>query len=163
MEYRRIRRYRLFLRTGRWIRKHCGLLFLLLAKVSKMWRRLQNRNKLIKKLDWYLIRKFIGTYIYSILLIITISIVFDVNENLAKFAQYHAPLEAIVFDYYANFIHISPISSVRFSSLSPLFSSLQSWQAIPRSLLCWHRVFHLSVCCGPTCSLVCSFLLCRSI
>ena len=104
MEYRRIRRYRLFLRTGRWIRKHCGLLFLLLAKVSKMWRRLQNRNKLIKKLDWYLIRKFIGTYIYSILLIITISIVFDVNENLAKFAQYHAPLEAIVFDYYANFI-----------------------------------------------------------
>ena len=69
-----------------------------------MWRRLQNRNKLIKKLDWYLIRKFIGTYIYSILLIITISIVFDVNENLAKFAQYHAPLEAIVFDYYANFI-----------------------------------------------------------
>ena len=68
MEYRRIRRYRLFLRTGRWIRKHCGLLFLLLAKVSKMWRRLQNRNKLIKKLDWYLIRKFIGTYIYSILL-----------------------------------------------------------------------------------------------
>lgn len=29
---------------------------------------------------------------------------FDVNENLAKFTQYHAPLHAIVFDYYANFV-----------------------------------------------------------
>lgn len=58
----------------------------------------------IKKLDGYIIRKFIGTYIYSIVLIISISIVFDVNENLAKFTTYHAPLRAIVFDYYANFV-----------------------------------------------------------
>lgn len=58
----------------------------------------------IKLLDGYIIRKFIGTYIYSIILIISISIVFDVNENLAKFTTYHAPLRAIVFDYYANFV-----------------------------------------------------------
>lgn len=58
----------------------------------------------LKKLDWYIIRKFIGTYIFSIVLIITIAIVFDVNENLAKFTQYHAPLKAIVFEYYANFV-----------------------------------------------------------
>jgi len=61
-------------------------------------------GRLIKKLDWYIIRKFIGTYIFSIVLIISISIVFDVNENLAKFTQYHAPLKAIVFDYYMNFV-----------------------------------------------------------
>jgi lipopolysaccharide export system permease protein len=30
--------------------------------------------------------------------------VFDVNENLAKFTQYHAPLKAIVLDYYMNFV-----------------------------------------------------------
>ena len=42
--------------------------------------------------------------VYSIALIISISIVFDVNENLAKFSQYHAPLKAVVFDYYANFV-----------------------------------------------------------
>lgn len=48
--------------------------------------------------------KFIGTYFYSIALIISISIVFDINENLAKFTSYHAPLRAIVFDYYANFV-----------------------------------------------------------
>ena len=38
----------------------------------------------IKKIDGYIIKKFIGTYIYSIALIISISIVFDVNENLPK-------------------------------------------------------------------------------
>ena len=38
----------------------------------------------MKRLDRYIIAKFIGTYIYSIVLIISISIVFDVNENLAK-------------------------------------------------------------------------------
>jgi lipopolysaccharide export system permease protein len=48
--------------------------------------------------------KFIGTYIYSIALIISISIVFDINENLSKFSSYNAPLKAIVFDYYANFV-----------------------------------------------------------
>lgn len=58
----------------------------------------------IGKMDSYIIRKFIGTYIYSIVLIISISIVFDVNENLAKFTNYNAPLRAIVFDYYANFV-----------------------------------------------------------
>ncbi len=58
----------------------------------------------MKRLDWYILKKFIGTYIYAIILIISIAIVFDVNENLAKFSEYKAPLKAIVFDYYANFV-----------------------------------------------------------
>ena len=58
----------------------------------------------ITRLDRYIIAKFIGTYIYSIALIISISIVFDVNENLAKFTTNQAPLRAVVFDYYANFV-----------------------------------------------------------
>ena len=58
----------------------------------------------ITRLDRYIIVKFIGTYIFAILLIISISIVFDFNENMAKFATNHAPWRAIVFDYYANFV-----------------------------------------------------------
>ena len=76
--------------------------------------RFLNLNKYIKRLDWYIIKKFIGTYIFSILLIIAIAIVFDFNENLSKFTQYHAPLRAIIFDYYANFI---PYYSNLFSPL----------------------------------------------
>ena len=68
------------------------------------WMKRLNPFRYIKRIDWYIIKKFIGTYIYSIALIISISIVFDVNENLAKFATHHAPLRAIVFDYYVNFV-----------------------------------------------------------
>jgi lipopolysaccharide export system permease protein len=60
--------------------------------------------RLVPRLDRYIISKFIGTYIYSIMLIISISIVFDFNENLNKFSTYHAPWSAIIFDYYANFV-----------------------------------------------------------
>ncbi len=61
-------------------------------------------RRYMRILDWYIIKKFIGTYFFAILLIISISIVFDVNENLSKFAQYHAPTKAIIFDYYVNFV-----------------------------------------------------------
>lgn len=65
---------------------------------------LVNPFNYINKIDGYIIGKFIGTYFYSIILIISISIVFDINENLAKFTTNNAPLRAIVFDYYANFV-----------------------------------------------------------
>ena len=68
------------------------------------WLKEYNPFRFIKRMDWYIINKFIGTYVYSIILIISISIVIDVNENLAKFTNNHAPLRAIVFDYYTNFV-----------------------------------------------------------
>lgn len=71
-------------------------------------------KNLLGRLDWYIISKFIGTYIYSIVLIISIALVFDFNENLSKFTKYHAPWHAIIFDYYANFI---PYYSNLFSPL----------------------------------------------
>ena len=68
------------------------------------WMRYLNPMRFLTRLDRYIITKFIGTYIYSIILIISIAIVFDVNENLSKFSTYGAPLKAIAFDYYANFV-----------------------------------------------------------
>ena len=61
-------------------------------------------RRYIKILDWYIIKKFIGHYFFSIVLIIAIAIVIDFNTNLPKYTQYHAPMRAIIFDYYANFI-----------------------------------------------------------
>jgi lipopolysaccharide export system permease protein len=61
-------------------------------------------STVIGRLDRYIIGKFIGTYFFSILLIISISVVVDFNENLNKFEQYHTPWKALIFDYYANFI-----------------------------------------------------------
>lgn len=88
------------------IRKLCRPMVKALRWIGKKlsWMRYLNPLRYIKRLDRYIIGKFIGTYFFSILLIISISIVFDVNENLAKFSQYNAPLKAIVVDYYLNFV-----------------------------------------------------------
>lgn len=58
----------------------------------------------MKKLDLYILRKFLGTFFFAILLIISISVVFDMAEKIDDFLETSAPLEAIVFDYYLNFI-----------------------------------------------------------
>ena len=96
MEYSEIRNRHKTLHAIRAIRRKVAMM--------SLWLNVVNPLHYVKKIDGYIIRKFIGTYIYAIILIISISIVFDVNENLAKFSTYHAPLKAIVLDYYANFI-----------------------------------------------------------
>lgn len=68
----------------------------------------------LKKLDFYIIRKFLGTYFYSILLLTVIIIIFDISEKIDDFIEKDAPLRAIIFDYYLNFI---PYFVNMFSSL----------------------------------------------
>ena len=68
----------------------------------------------LSRLDRYIIGKFLGTYFFSIVLIISIAVVFDFNENIDKFLQHDAPMEEIMFDYYLNFI---PFYSNLFSQL----------------------------------------------
>jgi lipopolysaccharide export system permease protein len=58
----------------------------------------------LKKLDRYIIKKFLGTYVFMLLLIISIIVVFDINERLDRFINNQAPLNEIIFDYYINFI-----------------------------------------------------------
>lgn len=61
-------------------------------------------NRFIKRLDLYIIKKFLGTYVFAIALIISIAVVFDFNEKMDKFMEHDAPWSAIIFDYYMNFI-----------------------------------------------------------
>lgn len=58
----------------------------------------------MKLIDRYIIGKFLGTFIFSLLLIILIVVVFDISEKIDDFIGKDAPLKAIVFDYYFNFI-----------------------------------------------------------
>ncbi len=62
------------------------------------------KKKWLKRLDRYIIVKFLGTYFFAIALIISIAVVFDINENIDDFINNKAPLKAIMFDYYLNFI-----------------------------------------------------------
>ncbi|MCQ2194163.1 MAG: LptF/LptG family permease [Paludibacteraceae bacterium] len=59
---------------------------------------------MLKKLDIYIIKKFLGTFFLAIAMIIVIAVVFDVSEKIDDFMEHNAPLSAIVFDYYCNFI-----------------------------------------------------------
>ena len=80
----------------------------------KLFKKLK-MDKWVRRMDIYIIKKFLGTYFFAIALIISIAVVFDVNENIDRFINNKAPIEAIVFDYYLNFIPY-------FSNLfSPLF------------------------------------------
>jgi len=59
---------------------------------------------MFKKIDIYIIKKFLGTFFFTLLLIICIIIVFDISEKADRFIEHDAPLRAIVMDYYLNFI-----------------------------------------------------------
>ena len=57
-----------------------------------------------RKIDLYIVRKFITTFFVALILIIGIVIIFDISEKIDNFVSKEAPLKAIVFDYYVNFV-----------------------------------------------------------
>lgn len=56
------------------------------------------------KLDRYILKQFLGTFVFTIGLIICITIVFDISEKIDNFIEHDLPLKVIVFDYYIYFI-----------------------------------------------------------
>ena len=79
-------------------------------------------DKWIRRMDGYIIKKFLGTYFFAIALIISIAVVFDVNEWIDNFINNKAPVKAIIFDYYANFIpYFSNLFSPLFVFISVIF------------------------------------------
>lgn len=73
----------------------------------------------LKILDIYVIRKFLGTFVLSIALILSIVVIFDLSEKIDDFLESGAKLNVILFDYYLNFI---PYFAVLFSSLFAFIS-----------------------------------------
>ena len=76
--------------------------------MEEFWKKIH-----ISRLDRYIIGKYLGTYFFSIILIISIAVVFDFNEHLDKFIEYHATAKNIFF-YYVDFV---PYYSNLFSQL----------------------------------------------
>ena len=58
----------------------------------------------MKTIDLYIIKKFLGTFFFTLVLLIFIVIVFDISEKIDDFLKHDAPLSAIIFDYYLNFV-----------------------------------------------------------
>jgi len=73
-------------------------------------------------LDWYIIRQFLGTFLFSLVLILGIAVIFDFSEKIDDFIQKQAPLKAIIFDYYLNFIpYFATLFAPMFVFISVIF------------------------------------------
>lgn len=84
----------------------------------------------MKKLDWFIIKKFLGTYVFMIGIVMSISMIFDVSEKLRDFMNPDNNLTffQILFDYYPYFfIHYANMFSSLIIFLSVLwFTSFMS-------------------------------------
>ena len=58
----------------------------------------------LKKIDWYIIKKFISTFFIALMFMIVIVIIFDISEKVDNFVSKNAPLKEIIFDYYCNWV-----------------------------------------------------------
>ncbi len=78
----------------------------------------------MKKLDKYILKQFLGTFSFTLILILLISVVFDISEKIDDFYRREAPLDAIVFDYYLNFIvHYGLLFSALFTFIAVILST----------------------------------------
>ncbi len=79
-------------------------------------------NQPLKKLDLYIIKKFLSTFFYSLALIIVIVIIFDVSEKVDDFIEKQAPLKEIIFQYYVNFLpYFANLFSPLFTFVAVIF------------------------------------------
>ncbi len=75
-----------------------------------MMNRFKNLNELFREktgwkiIDGYLLRKMLGSVVFSITLLMTIVVVFDVSENIQRFISFEIPAKEVITGYYLNFI-----------------------------------------------------------
>ena len=76
----------------------------------------------MKKLDWYIIKKFLGTFFFTLALILLIVVIFDISEKIDDFLEHEVSLKAIIFEYYFNFIpYFGNLFSPLFIFISVIF------------------------------------------
>lgn len=59
---------------------------------------------MLKKIDRYIITKFLGTFFYAITLLAGVIIIFDLSEKIQDLLENQAPVSEIIFTYYLNFL-----------------------------------------------------------
>jgi lipopolysaccharide export system permease protein len=58
----------------------------------------------LKVIDWYIIKKYMGTFLFTLAIFSVITVVFDISEHLDNFLKKQSSLHDIAFQYYAGFI-----------------------------------------------------------
>lgn len=55
-------------------------------------------------IDRYIIKKYLGTFVFTMAIFTVVAVIFDISERMDDFLKNHAPLSKIVFEYYAGFV-----------------------------------------------------------
>ena len=58
----------------------------------------------MRKLDIYILKKYLFTFAYVMGLIMAIAVIFDISERIDDFLRFNPPFWAILSDYYLNFV-----------------------------------------------------------
>lgn len=58
----------------------------------------------MKKLDWYILKKFLGTFVFIMMLLLGITIVIDLSEKIDAFVENHATPSVVISQFYIYFI-----------------------------------------------------------
>lgn len=61
-------------------------------------------KRYLKVIDLYIIKKYLGTFIFTLAVFSVVTVVFDISEHLDNFLKKHSTLHDIAFKYYAGFI-----------------------------------------------------------
>ena len=69
---------------------------------------------ILYRYEKYILKRFLLSYLFSLTIILSIFIVFDIKDKIGSFTSNHIPLHEIVWDYYAMFI---PYYGVQFSPM----------------------------------------------
>jgi lipopolysaccharide export system permease protein len=76
----------------------------------------------MKKLDWYILRKFLTTFFFSIFLFAVIAVVVDVSEKTDDFVRSGLSVQQIITEYYYGFIpHIIALLLPLFVFIAVIF------------------------------------------
>lgn len=119
-----------------------------------------------RKLDVYITKKFIFTFFIALLLIIGIVIIFDISEKIDNFVSNEAPLKAIIFDYYLNFIpYFMNMFSPLFVFITVIFftSKMASDSEIVAILSCGISFHRLMVPYMFSAAIIAAFSLCLNL
>ena len=76
----------------------------------------------MKKIDWYIIKKFLSTFFFAIFLFVVISVVIDMSEKAEDFVRSNLSSTQIFSQYYLGFIpHITALLFPLFVFISVIF------------------------------------------
>ena len=59
---------------------------------------------MLKKLDWYIIGKFLRTFFFTVLIFSMVSMIIDFSEKIERFIESGIPSEVVAFEYFPTFL-----------------------------------------------------------